>query len=169
MGNINISKETGSCLTAKLREEIETVPGRKVLEYGSGRCSFAADLRSMLDYLACADSPSEFTGSFREEAEKHDIFLIPDDELGEDCYFGRFHLVYTPFGLRGKPGLVDEIMKLRRLILKGGKIVIIDSAAGDFEAECLKQLKRCGFSDPDMITFDIGNGESAVFMITAQK
>ena len=163
----SIDQNSRTVLLEILKNEIETASGGKALEYGSGRYSLAAELRDRLDYLACTDKSAEFTGSFRPEAEKKDIFLIPDEELGEDCYFGRFHLVYTVFGFRGQPRLVDEVMKLRRLILKGGKIVIIDFAADNFDAECLKQLKRCGFADPHTRALEIG-GEAA-FMIMAQK
>ena len=163
----NIDQESRSRLTGILQKEIDTASGRKALEYGSGIFSLAADLRDRLDYLACTDKSTAFLEEFRTEAEKRDIMLIPDGELGEDCYFGRFHLIWTVFGLRGQPRLVDEIMKLRRLILKGGKIVIIDFAADDFEAECCKQLKRCGFADLHTESVEI-SGESA-FMIMAQK
>ena len=101
------------------------------------------------------------------EAEKCGAQLIPDSELGEDCYFGRFHLVYTLFGFRGLPHLVDEIMRLRRLILKGGKMLIADYEDESFDAECVKQLKRCGFTQINTETFVL-DGKKA-FLITAEK
>lgn len=167
MNNILIDQSSRKHLLEILVKEIDTASGRKALEYGSGRYSLAADVRERLDYLACTDRSADLLDAFHPEAERRDIILIPDEELGEDCYFGRFHLVYTVFGFFGQPRLVDEVMKLRRLILKGGKIVIIDFAADDFAAECVKQLKRCGFTDPRMETINLDG--KAVFEISAQK
>ena len=167
MDNLSISQASRSRLIKELKEAIRTSTARKALEYGSGICSVAAEIRDALDYLACTDRPEELSKVFRTDAEAREIYLIPDTELGEDCYFGRFHLVYTNFAFRGRSHLVDEVMRLRRLILKGGKIVIIDFAADGFDTECIKQLKRCGFADPRMRTLDLAEGTA--FMITAQK
>ena len=167
MDNLTISQASRNGLIDKLKEEIKTSGAKKALEYGSGIYSIAAEIKDDLDYLACTDKDAGFLTEFRPEAEKREIFLIPDGELGEDCYFGRFHLVYTNFGFRGQSHLVDEVMRLRRLILKGGKIAVIDFASDGFEAACIKQLKRCGFADPHRESFEI-DGQAA-FMITAQK
>ena len=167
MNHKTITPESRRQLLSEIRKEIATASGRKVLEYGSSILSLAAELRGELDYLACTDKSAEFLETFRPEAKERDILLIPDDELGEDCYFGRFHLVYTLFGLHGQSHLVDEIMRLRRLLLKGGKVVIIDTPAEGFDGECIKQLKRCGFNDPHAAFPDL-EGEAA-FMITVQK
>ena len=154
-------------LAARLQEQIETAAGSKALEFGSGKCSLAQELRKKVDYLACTDKSDETIESLRPMAEENDIQLIPDRELAEDCYFGRFHLVYTLFGFRGLTHLVDEIMRLRRLMIKGGKMVIIDLDPDHFAAECEKQLKRCGFLINRNDTFEI-NGK-VLFLIEAEK
>ncbi len=164
---IELSENSREMLLGRLREEIGTALGRKVLEFGSGTCSLAEALRGDLEYLACSDKSGEALELLRPAAEALDIRLIPDSEMGEDCYFGRFHMVYTLFGFEGLPHLVDEVMRLRRLILKGGKIVVIGRAENDFAAECIKQLKRCGFTDIRTGTFDLDGSPS--FLITAGK
>ena len=150
-----------------MRKQLGTAIGRKALEFGSGRCSLADVLRGELEYLACTDKSGKALETLRLQAEKEDIFLIPDSELSEDCYFGRFHMVYTLFGFHDLPHLVDEIMRLRRLILKGGKMVIIGFADGASDAECIKQLKRCGFTGIENDRYDLDGMK--VFRILAVK
>ena len=164
---IELSLPARGVLAEKIKNEVRTAPGRKALEFGSGKYSLAAELRGDLEYLACTDKTDTGLVSVRPAAEANDISLIPDSEMGEDCYFGRFHLVYTVFGFSGLPHLVDEIMRLRRLIIKGGKLAAADFADDGFEAECVKQLKRCGFSEikTDHFTLD---GRQA-FLLSAQK
>lgn len=164
---VKLSETSRRLLTAKLRQETESAPGRKELEFGSGSCSLAVELRGELEYLACSDKSDDALENLRSAAERNEISLIPDSEMGEDCYFGRFHMVYTAFGFSGLPHLVDEVMRLRRLIIRGGKLVIIDYSENDFEAECRKQLGRCGFSGihrDDLIL----DGKSA-FLLSAEK
>ena len=164
---LSLSDEAKSRLSVLMAEQVHTAIGQKALEFASGNCSLADQLRGELEYLACTDKSAEKLNALRPEAEKKDITLIPDSELGEDCYFGRFHLVYTLFGFRELPHLVDEIMRLRRLILKGGKMVIVDFADGNFETECTKQLKRCGFEKISTSEFEL-DGKKA-FLIGAEK
>lgn len=167
MDKIELTETNKKALLDLMAQEIESASGKKALEYGSGICSLAAELRGNLEYLACTDRSGDVLNGFREIAGKSDIYLIPDAELGEDCYFGRFHLVYTLFGFQGLPHLVDEIMRLRRLILKGGKMVIIGLADDQADADCLKQLKRCGFSEIKNEKFDLDG--LTVFRISAVK
>ena len=167
MEKLELTEINKKALLDLMKQEVETASGRKALEYGSGVCSLAAELRPDLEYLACTDRSGDVPDGLRESAGEKDIYLIPDDELGEDCYFGRFHLVYTLFGFQRQPHLVDEIMRLRRLILKGGKMVIIGRAEDQFDAECIKQLKRCGFAGIGNEPFDLDG--LAVFRITAVK
>ena len=162
-----LSEGTMKKLTALMHKQLSTAIGRKALEFGSGRCTLADVLRGELEYLACTDKSGKALETLRQQTEKEDIFLIPDSELSEDCYFGRFHMVYTLFGFHDLPHLVDEIMRLRRLILKGGKMVIIDFAADGFTEDCIKQLKRCGFANITEETFEI-DGRPA-FLLEAVK
>ena len=162
-----LSKETMDKLPALMQKQLSTAIGRKALEFGSGRCTLADVLRGELEYLACTDKSGKALETLRQQTEKEDIFLIPDSELSEDCYFGRFHMVYTLFGFHDLSHLVDEIMRLRRLILKGGKMVIIDFAADGFTEDCIKQLKRCGFENITKEIFEI-DGKSA-FLLEAVK
>lgn len=162
-----LSKEAMGQLTALMQEQLGTAVGRKALEFGSGRCTLADVLQGELEYLACTDKSREALETLRQQAEKEDIVLIPDSELSEDCYFGRFHMVYTLFGFQDLPHLVDEIMRLRRLILKGGKMVIIGFAGDGLPEDCIKQLKRCGFENITEETFEI-DGRSA-FLLEAVK
>ena len=166
-GKIELSETDRCILLEQLRGEIETASGRKALEFGSGTYSLAEELRGGLEYLACSDKDPGALEDLRPMAEVNDISLIPDAELGEDCYFGRFHMVYTVFGFFGLPHLVDEVMRLRRLIIRGGKLVVIDRAENDFEAVCIKQLKRCGFVNfrEESLTLD----GSQTFLISAEK
>ena len=163
----SFSKESMEKLTALMRQQLSTAIGRKALEFGSSRCSLADTLHGEMEYLACTGKSGKTPESLLQLAEQKDIILIPDNELGEDCYFGRFHLVYTLFGFHDLPHLIDEIMRLRRLIMKGGKMVIIDFAADGFADECIKQLKRCGFENITEETFDI-DGKS-VFLLETVK
>ena len=167
MEKIELTDTEKNSLLDLMEQEIETAVGKKALEYGSGVCSLAAELREDLEYLACTDRSGEVLHDLRETAAQKDIYLIPDAELSEDCYFGRFHLVYTLFGFHKLPHLVDEIMRLRRLILKGGKMVIIGFTDDQSDAECIKQLKRCGFTGIEEGIFDLGG--MAVFRISAVK
>lgn len=158
---------TGKNPAELIVKEIVPAFGRKLLEFGSCGTSLAEQIIDQCDYLALTDKDPEIKTKLESLTKNDKIQLIPDSELSEDCYFGRFHLVYTIFGFRELPHLVDEIMRLRRLILKGGKIVIIDHTSDDFEAECIKQLKRCGFTNFTSETF-IHSGTEA-FLLTAQK
>ena len=105
--------------------------------------------------------------AMRTKSEADSVSLIPDSELEEDCYFGRFHMVYSVFAFHGLQRLVDEIMRLRRLIIKGGKMVIVDFPADNYENECIKQLKRCGFEKISTAGLEI-EGKPA-FLISAEK
>ncbi|MBQ6504755.1 MAG: thioesterase family protein [Flexilinea sp.] len=163
----DFSEESMEKLTALMRQQLRTAIGRKALEFGSGKCSLAETLIGDLEYLACTDKSDKTLKAIQQQPDKNEITLIPDSELGEDCYFGRFHMVYTLFGFHDLPHLVDEIMRLRRLILKGGKMVVIDFAADGFADECIKQLKRCGFENITEETFDI-DGNPA-FLLEAVK
>ena len=168
LANLTVfSEESMEKLTTLMRQQLSTAIGRKALEFGSSRCSLADTLRGELEYLACTDKSNKALKAIRQQSENKGITQIPDSELGEDCYFGRFHLVYTLFGFHDLPHLVDEIMRLRRLILKGGKMVVIDFAADGFANECIKQLKRCGFENITEETFDI-DGKPA-FLLEAVK
>lgn len=167
MNEITLSNESIDQLTELIREQIRTAAVGKALEFGSIGFSLAESLRSELEYLACSDKTETFPEKIRSITDVHDIHLIPDQEMGEDCYFGRFHMVYTLFGFRGLPHLVDEIMRLRRLILKGGKMVIVDWEENQFDAECVKQLKRCGFENIAVNLFTLDG--QAVFLISAEK
>ena len=162
-----LTESNKKALLDLIKQEIETAVGRKALEYGSGSCSLAEELIGDLEYLACTDRSGAALDRLRETAGQKGIYLIPDAELGEDCYFGRFHLVYTLFGFQQLPHLVDEIMRLRRLILKGGKMVIIGLAEDQADTECIKQLKRCGFSGIVDEKFDLDG--MTVFRIAAVK
>lgn len=167
ISKINLTESSALQLTELLRVEINCAPGGKVLEFASGTLSLADSLYSFTEYLACSDKSNDFPVKLHILAESGAVHLIPDDELDEDCYFGRFHLVYTNFGFQGLSHLVDEIMRLRRLLIKGGKMVIMDMVSNDFEKECIKQLKRCGFSDIRSDTFSLDG--MPVFRITAEK
>ena len=167
MNQFNISDENKKTIDGMIHSELESAIGRKVLEFGSGRVSLAEELADDLEYIACTDKSAEALEQFRLALQKESIHIIPDNEMGEDCYFGRFHMIYTVFGFHGLAHLVDEIMRLRRLILKGGKLVIIEETDGDFEAECLKQLKRCGFLIKR--TEPINAVPNPLFLISAEK
>ena len=160
---INSNKELSALIEAEIVPEF----GKKLLEFGSCGCSAADTLITKCDCLALTDKDPVFSEKFSSFTGKPGIQLIPDSELGEDCYFGRFHLVYTLFGFHGLPHLVDEIMRLRRLILKGGKIAVIDFADDNFADECTRQLKRCGFQNFNLRTFETEGKEA--FLITAEK
>ena len=162
-----MDKKSSETLSERIINNIETDFGRKLLEFGSCGTSIAGSIADRCDSLSLTDKDPDMPEKLRSDAEKLGVQLIPDAELGEDCYFGRFHLVYTLFGFRGLPHLVDEIMRLRRLILKGGKMVIIDHADEGFDAECVKQLKRCGFTQISTEFFDLA--EEKAFIITARK
>ena len=167
MGKIYLSDESYSKLTRMLENQISTAAGRKMLEYGSGTCSLAELLRPDLEYLACTDKDPAALNALLPDPGTTETVLIPDEELGEDCYFGRFHMVYVLFSLHDMSHLVDELMRLRRLIIKGGKLVIIDFCENDFDAECSKQLKRCGFPDQKTDHFEIDG--KAAFLTAAEK
>ncbi|MBR6088998.1 MAG: hypothetical protein IKP86_03630 [Anaerolineaceae bacterium] len=167
MEKINLSAAATAAITDILRNEVKTAIGGKALDFGN--CSFPVTnaLSADLEYLAFTDKSEEFLNGIRESAEAADIHLISDRELEEDCYFGRFHLVYTVFGFHDLPHLVDEIMRLRRLIRKGGRMVIIDFDENGFADEYIKQLKRCGFTAFSKDTFTI-DGISA-FILRTEK
>ena len=162
-----LSKNGHEMLADILKQEINDAAGRKALEYACGRYSLAESLRDELDYIACTDKSAELLETLKDKAGEKGIYLIPDDELSEDCYFGRFHIVYTIFGFQGISHPVDEILRLRRLLIKGGKIIIIDFSENAFQEECIKQLKRCGFSDIAVTAFL--SDDKPAFKITAVK
>ena len=105
---INSNKELSALIEAEIVPEF----GKKLLEFGSCGCSAADTLITKCDCLALTDKDPAFSEKFSSFTGKPGIQLIPDSELGEDCYFGRFHLVYTLFGFHGLHHLVDEIMRL---------------------------------------------------------
>lgn len=162
-----LTETNKKALIGLMKQEIETASGKKALEYGSGICSLAAELRGELEYLACTDKSEDALNDLREIPGEGRISLIPDAELDEDCYFGRFHLVYTLFGFQQLQHPLDVIMRLRRLILKGGKMVVFGIADDRSDAECIKQLKRCGFAGIENEEHDLGGMK--VFRISAVK
>ena len=169
MGKVNHKHEQRieTQLTDLIEEQIRTAIGQKVLEFGTGTYTLAHDLCGKTD-LSCTDKSMEaLRNAMRTKSEADSVSLIPDSELEEDCYFGRFHMVYSVFAFHGLQRLVDEIMRLRRLIIKGGKMVIVDIAADNFENECIKQLKRCGFEKISTTGLEI-EGKPA-FLISAEK
>ena len=167
MENTQLPKPSCKALAAIIEKEIVPDLGRKLLEFGSCGTTIADLISAHCDYLALTDKAPDITEKLSRFAEESKIQLIPASELSEDCYFGRFHLVYTLFGFRGLPHLVDEIMGLRRLILKGGKIVIIDHPSDHFADECTKQLRRCGFQSIRTETSEAEGKE--IFLISAEK
>ena len=167
MEKIHLSDTALKQLTALIEKNIDPAFGSKLLEFGSAGTSIAGYLCEQCDYLALTDKDKEFTEKPERFREDNKIQLIPDESLSEDCYFGRFHLVYTLFGFRGLPHLVDEIMRLRRLIIKGGKIAVIDYTDDDFSNECIKQLKRCGFQNFHQEIFEAEGKEA--FLIVSEK
>lgn len=167
MEKLMISGSSLDELGVMIKNEIVPEFGKKVLEFGSCGCTIADAIVPQCDYLALTDKDPALVEKFSRFSGENKVQIIPDNELGEDCYFGRFHLVYTLFGFHDLPHLVDEIMRLRRLILKGGKIAAADFTADGFADECTKQLKRCGFQNFKNRTFTIEGKE--VFLITAEK
>ena len=167
MEKIMISGSSRDELAVMIGNEIVPEFGRKLLEFGSCGCSIADAIVPQCDYLALTDKDPDLVEGFQRFSGEGKVQLIPDSELGEDCYFGRFHLVYTLFGFHDLPHLVDEIMRLRRLILKGGKIAVVDFTAEGFADVCTRQLKRCGFLNFQSRTFTIEGREA--FLITAEK
>ena len=153
--------------TERLRKEIEASEGRKCLLFGASCFPQAAALRDKMEYLACSDKSDAALDTIRESAAEMDIHLIPASELGEDCYFGRFNLIFCLSSFQGLPRLVDEIMALRRLLIKGGSMVIADRDEDGLYDDCLKQLKRCGFTDPFSEKYEI-DGEP-FFLIRVTK
>ncbi len=162
-----ITPESKALIEEKLRREADSVSGKKVLEFCCTENSPFTDLSTEFESYICIDNKNDLRIFPDHEAEKLGDYVIPYEEISEDCYFGRFHLVYTIFGFYGRARLADEIMKLRRLIIKGGKMVIIDFSEEGLETKYLKQMKLCGFTEPAVDSFVI-NGDPA-FMISARK
>ena len=154
-------------LTDLIEDQIRTAIGQKVLEFGTGTYTLARDLCEKID-LSCTDKSVEaLRNAMQTKSADASVSLIPDSELEEDCYFGRFHMVYSVFAFHGLQRLVDEVMRLRRLIIKGGKMVIVDFVDDNFKNECIKQLKRCGFEKINTTDLEI-EGKPA-FLISAEK
>ena len=151
----------------KLRRETDSVSGKKVIEFCCTENSPFTDLSTDFESYICIDNKIDLRNFPDHKTEKQGDHVIPYEEISEDCYFGRFHLVYTIFGFYGRARLADEIMKLRRLIIKGGKMVVIDFSEDGLETKYLKQMKLCGFTEAAVDSFVI-NGTPA-FMISAQK
>ena len=167
MGRYELNTTAREQLIGLTRSEIDSTNAEKVLEFGSGRFSIAEALCSDQIHLSCTDKFDVFSDSLRAAAVNQAIDLIPNEEIDEDCYFGRFHVVYTNFGFSGLSHLVDEVMRLRRLLLKGGKMLIVDFAENDFQSECARQLKRCGFLNPRTEMLDLDG--TPAFRISAEK
>ncbi len=167
MDEYKLTSESKKLIAEKLLQELSTVSGKKILEFGFTENTLFKELSAGNEFAICIDKFDVFSESTRSEIEKQGIDLIPYEELSEDCYFGRFHLVYTIFKFSDRPHLVDEIMRLRRLIIKGGEMVIADLRKDGLEEEYIKQMKRCGFADATSEPMDF-NGMPA-FMITARK
>ncbi len=167
MDRFELSATAREYLIGLMRDEINSTGAEKILEFGSGKFSIAEALNNEQIHLSCTDKFNVFPDFLRAFAANQDIDLILNEEIDEDCYFGRFHVVYTNFGFSGLPHLVDEIMRLRRLLLKGGKMIIVDFAVNDFQAECLRQLKRCGFLNTRTETLDLDG--TPAFRIIAEK
>ena len=163
----NLTPDTTALISEKLLAEAESVSGKKILEFGFLNGSPFKAFSSGFEYYCCIDKSDDFSQIAYSEAQNHGLNLIPYEEIGEDCYFGRFHLVYTIFGLHDRAHLADEIMRLRRLIIKQGKIVIIDAAENGIEDRFIKQMKLCGFSDSSVEHLDF-DGTNA-FLISAKK
>ncbi len=162
-----LTLESKALIEEKLRRETDSVSGKKVLGFCCTENSPSADLSTDFESYICIDNINDLRDFSDHEAEKWGDHVIPYEEISEDCYFGRFHLVYTIFGFYSRARLADEIMKLRRLIIKGGKMVIIDFCEDGLETKYLKQMKLCGFTEAAVDSFNI-NGVPA-FMISAQK
>lgn len=154
--------------STELREKILTAlrgsEGKKVLLFGVSQLPLLSSLREEMEYLGCTDKSDAALTPIKETA---DIHIIPASEMGEDCYFGRFNLIFSLYSFQGLPRLVDEVMALRRLLIKGGKLIIADTEGNGLCANCLKQLKRCGFTE--VTTENIGPEGDPGFFITARK
>ncbi len=167
MNGQNLTPKSKALIIEKLKEAAGSVSGNKILEFGCPVCTPAAELCSEYEFYICIDNFEGFNERQFSEAQKNLINVIPYEEINEDCYFGRFHLVYTIFEFHDRKHLADEIMRLRRLIIKQGKIVIIDLQEDGLEDRYLKQMKLCGFSDSAVEYLDL-DGERA-FLISAEK
>ncbi len=165
--NLSLSNESKTLIAGKLMQEAASVPGNKILEFSLAEYSPVILPGNGFESYICIDNSEGFSISDDPEIEKQGFRRIPYEEIGEDCYFGRFHLVYIIFGFHGRTHLADEIMKLRRLLIKQGKMVIIDLCGDGIEKNYHKQMKLCGFSDASVEILDL-DGVPA-FMASAQK
>ncbi len=168
MSEFTVSDDTRAVLVRMIGAEIDRKHDCKALEFGWTNCFLGRELRPEFGYLAVSDRFSECPEQLKADAERLDLTLIPYAEIGEDCYFGRFRFLYSVFTMRqcGKH-LVDDILVLRRLIIKGGRMVFVDEDTDGFAAYCEKQLGRCGFLNISLDRFETG-GKNC-FIIRAEK
>ena len=74
-----LTETSKKALLDLMKEEVKTASGRKALEYGSGVCSLASELRPDLEYLACTDRSGEALNDLRESAAKE---IVVGTEVG---------------------------------------------------------------------------------------
>lgn len=168
MSEFAISDNDRAALARMIAAENNRKDDCKALEFGWTNCFLGRELRPEFGYLAVSDRFSDCPDQLKADAERLDLTLIPYAEIGEDCYFGRFHFLYSVFTMHqcGKH-LVDDILVLRRLVIKGGCIVFADEDTDGFAAYCEKQLVRCGFLNISLERFETG-GKNC-FLIRAEK
>ncbi len=168
MSEFTVSDDTRAVLVRMIGAEIDRKHDCKALEFGWTNCFLGRELRPEFGYLAVSDRFSECPEQLKADAERLDLTLIPYAEIGEDCYFGGCRFLYSVFTMRqcGKH-LVDDILVLRRLIIKGGRMVFVDEDTDGFAAYCEKQLGRCGFLNISLDRFETG-GKNC-FIIRAEK
>ncbi len=156
--------ERAAKLADAIRVQLKSTD-RKALDFGCGTGLLALNLLKDLPDLSVTDNSEEMVSVLQRKLEQNGTALdiIPTANLGEDCYFGRFDLIYSSMVFHHIRKVEDEMLKLRRLIVKGGRFLMIDlnPVAPEFHAdfpdfdghhgfsreEIAKHFTRCGFTD----------------------
>lgn len=135
---------------------------QKVLEVSTADSMLWECIQREVPFLTVSDP----FGSVTEQITRRNITIVPYDFLDEDCYFGRYELLFSvnTFHRFTRPQL--ELLQLRRLIHKGGRVLIFDRedpGAGYTLEGTLKKLQKAEFLNIE------SRLEDGLFILTGVK
>ena len=159
-----------TCIAEKISAHINPQTDKKALDFGCGTGLLSFALADKLPQISVTDPSSGMIQIVRQKiagSGMNHISILPYAELDEDCYFGRFNLIYSSMVFHHLANVDADLFRLRHLLIKGGHILIVDldpvspafhESDPNFQGhngfprdEFRKILKRGGFTE---ITFE---------------
>lgn len=144
-------KERAQVIAQKIAAKLDPQKDKKAMEFGCGTGLIAFSLLDKIPQIACCDPSESMIEIVQEkiiESGTKQLTIIPYDSLDEDCYFGRFDLIYSSMVFHHISDIDAELFQLRHLLIKGGRLITVDldPCDPDFHAEDKDFQGHSGFS-----------------------